>query len=263
MTKKHDATDSNFRQSVKQYVEAQQLSEQALTRMQALLMSAGANTDESKVEALLEESYRAAKQPLQTEPDADSVEDASLLANTSQTRKPIIKLIYALAASVFVLVAAFQLYSYNQMQQLINSGSNKLVMTSISWKIADEVARNHVKMKPLEVQTQQLTQLRDYFSQLDFTPVNSSFLTNSGDNDSKMLGGRYCSIQGLTAAQIRFSQKDKQPITLYEVQYDPSLYGKQPILEQGDKPTELIVRGVAVSIWVEKGLLMATARSID
>ncbi len=266
MSNKHDATDSNFRQSVKQYIESQQLSEDGLTRMDALFSAAALADKGFSVNRLLNKGLQlegeAVKKP-STQDYIDGTESmlASQPAASSKGRKPLVKLVYALAASVFVLVAAFQLYSYTQIQQLFNGASSSVVMTSISWKIADEVARNHVKMKPLEVQTEQLSQLRNYFTQLDFTPVNSSFLTKS--SDSKMLGGRYCSIQGLTAAQIRFSQKDKQPITLYEVQYDPSLYGKQPILELGDKPTELIVRGVAVSIWVEKGLLMATARSID
>ncbi len=255
MSNKHDATDSNFRQSVKQYIESQQLSEDGLTRMEALFSAAALADKEAFSESLLRQ------EPVTQVYLDDSVLAASQPAASSKSRKPVVKMFYAVAATVFVLVAAFQLYSYTQIQQLFNGASSSVVMTSISWKIADEVARNHVKMKPLEVQTEQLSQLRNYFTQLDFTPVNSSFLTKS--SDSKMLGGRYCSIQGLTAAQIRFSQKDKQPITLYEVQYDPSLYGKQPILELGDKPTELIVRGVAVSIWVEKGLLMATARSID
>lgn len=266
MSNKHDATDSNFRQSVKQYIESQQLSEDGLARMEALF-SAAAQADEGlSGDSLFNKGLQFESEAIEKPSAQDYIDGtesmlASLPTASSKGRKPLVKLIYALAASVFVLVAAFQLYSYTQIQQLFNGASSSVVMTSISWEIADEVARNHVKMKPLEVQTEQLSQLRDYFTQLDFTPVNSSFLTKS--SDSKMLGGRYCSIQGLTAAQIRFSQKDKQPLTLYEVQYDPSLYGEQPILEQGDKPTELIVRGVAVSIWVEKGLLMATARSVD
>ena len=266
MSNKHDATDNSFRQSVKQYIESQQLSDEALARMEALF-SAAAQADEGlSGDSLLNKGLQFESEAIEKPSAQDYIDGTeSMLASqptaSSKERKPLVKLIYALAASVFVLVAAFQLYSYTQIQQLFNGASSSVVMTSISWEIADEVARNHVKMKPLEVQTEQLSQLRDYFTQLDFTPVNSSFLTKS--SDSKMLGGRYCSIQGLTAAQIRFSQKDKQPLTLYEVQYDPSLYGEQPILEQGDKPIELIVRGVAVSIWVEKGLLMATARSID
>lgn len=252
MSNKHDATDSNFRESVKQYIEFQQLSEDGLARMEALFSTEEMADKEKFSEGLFRHEPVHLNDP--------HFKAASHLNRASKPRKPLVRMIYALAASVFVLLVAFQLYSYTQMQQLFNGASNSVVMTSMSWKIADEVARNHVKMKPLEVQTQQLSQLRDYFTQLDFTPVNSRLLSQS---HSKMLGGRYCSIQGLTAAQIRFSQEGKQPITLYEVQYDPSLYGVQPILERGERPTELVVRGVAVSIWVEKGLLMATARSID
>lgn len=268
MSNKHNATDSNFRQLVQQYIESQQLSDEALARMEALfsaeaLTGEGASADSLFSKELQLESEAIKKPSAQDYIDGTESILASQPAVSSKGRKPLVRLVYALAASVFVLVAVFQLYSYTQIQQLFNAASSSVVIASVDWRIADEVARNHVKMKPLEIQTQQLSQLRGYFTQLDFTPVNSSFLSRTGDGGTKMLGGRYCSIQGLTAAQIRFSQIGKQPITLYEVQYDPNLYGKQPILEQGDKPTELIVRGVAVSIWVEKGLLMATARSVD
>lgn len=241
MSNKDKAADKGLRSSVKQYVEAQHLSDEGLARMEALL--AGKMVGER---IRIDEPQQAS--------DAKS-------SNTANARHPIIsKVLYAVAASVLLLVAGYQLSSHSELQRLFKGESNTLAAHSMSWKIADEVARNHVKMKPLEVQTQQLSQLRDYFTQLDFTLVNSSLLNSS---DSKMLGGRYCSIQGLTAAQIRFTANDKQHITLYEVQYDPNRYGVLPILERGQQPTELVVRGVAVSIWVEKGLLMATARSVD
>ncbi|MCL1050337.1 hypothetical protein L2755_11960 [Shewanella abyssi] len=240
MSNQDKAADKGFRSSVKQYVEAQHLSDEGLTRIEALL--AGKMVDE-RIRS------DAAPQPTISDP-----------ANTVNAPSGISMALYAAAASVLLLVAGYQLSSHIELQRWFSGDSNTLAAHNMSWKIANEVALNHVKMKPLEVQTQQLSELRAYFTQLDFTPVNSSFLNNSA---SKMLGGRYCSIQGLTAAQIRFSDNDKQLVTLYEVQYDPSLYGVLPILERGEQPTELVVRGVAVSIWVEKGLLMATARSVD
>lgn len=78
-----------------------------------------------------------------------------------------------------------------------------------------------------------------------------------------MLGGRYCSIQGVTAAQIRYQTELGQKITLYEVAYDPKIYGDMPKIEQGEAPLSLDVKGVSVLLWVEKGLLMAEARNLD
>ena len=123
--------------------------------------------------------------------------------------------------------------------------------------IANEVAMNHIKMKPLELKAETLPPLKDYFTQLDFSIVDSTLFTQQ---NNKMLGGRYCSIQGVTAAQIRFLTAEGKKVTLYEVGYDPKIYGELPMLSQGQQPLFIEVKGISVKIWVEKGLLMAEAR---
>lgn len=125
--------------------------------------------------------------------------------------------------------------------------------------IANEVAMNHIKMKPLELKTEQLPPLRDYFTQLDFSIVNSSIFSQQNNS---MLGGRYCSIQGVTAAQIRYQTAAGKKVTLYEVGYDPQIYGVLPDVDKGEKPLYIEVKGISVNLWVEKGLLMAEARDI-
>ncbi|MFT4799487.1 MAG: hypothetical protein ACI9B8_002041 [Sulfitobacter sp.] len=65
--------------------------------------------------------------------------------------------------------------------------------------IAAEVAKNHINMKPLEVQTGKLNELKDYFTELDFSPVQSSHFSAG-----QLIGARYCSVQGVTAAQLRY-----------------------------------------------------------
>ncbi|MCG9731450.1 hypothetical protein L1D44_16775 [Shewanella sp. Isolate13] len=244
MTKKTDATDMNFKALVKQHIETQALSEQGLARMQSHSIEAPSIDSDSVAMAQSRETETLAGDP--------TVRRAS--SNWYLLR---LKSLVALAASVLLLVLSVQWYPEISRQGEVG-GSRGLAVSDMHAKIANEVAKNHIKMKPLEVQTAQLSQLRAYFTELDFTLVSSSRI----DDAKQMIGGRYCSIQGLTAAQIRFVDPP-QSVTLYEVQYDKRLYGEIPIIESGEAPIELVVRGVAVSIWVEKGLLMATARSIE
>ena len=129
--------------------------------------------------------------------------------------------------------------------------------TNLPLAIANEVAMNHIKMKPLEVRSQNLNALRGYFTELDFSVTSSK---EFGLPQSGLLGGRYCSIQGVSAAQIRYLDSSRNgKVTLYQVGYDKALYGELPNVEKGDKPKVMLVKGIKVRLWVEKGLLMAEA----
>ncbi|MGS0682206.1 hypothetical protein ACVBIL_13700 [Shewanella sp. 125m-7] len=241
MTNKTDAAETRFKALCKEYIESQTLSEQALANIECMLTGVGTDTTR--------ESY--GEQERATSSACES-------KNQSQQGKPFVKMILAIAASALLLALGLQLSPYIHWQQSEGSLDSPIAVNSISWKIADEVAKNHIKMKPLEVETGQLPELRGYFTELDFIIVNSSRFAAS----HQMLGGRYCSILGEAAAQLRFTNKG-QAFTLYEVLYDPLRHGDIPRLEAGEQPIEVLVRGVAVSIWLEKGLLMATAHSAD
>jgi len=122
-------------------------------------------------------------------------------------------------------------------------------------RIAMEVARNHVKLKPLDVQTDSMDGIRRYFTDLEFVPVESQLLASS---DLELLGGRYCSIQSIPAAQLRVSAPDTHRLqTLYQSEYRKDVFGPLPVLENGDVPVDVNVKGITVRIWVEKGLLFA------
>ena len=123
--------------------------------------------------------------------------------------------------------------------------------------IAHEVVANHLKLKPLDVKTQSIDTIHQFFTQLDFSPVSSQILTPAfALTENAMLGGRYCSIKGQTAAQLRYQQPNQKISTLYQVAYDPELFGPIPSLESGDRPHELFLKGLKVSMWSEKDLLL-------
>jgi hypothetical protein len=122
-------------------------------------------------------------------------------------------------------------------------------------RIAAEVALNHIKLKPLDIETDNMDGIRRYFNDLEFIPVESQLLANA---NLELLGGRYCSIQSVPAAQIRVTSPDSRSLqTLYQTEYRKDLFGPLPVLENGDAPLDINVKGIAVRIWIEKGLLLA------
>ena len=128
-------------------------------------------------------------------------------------------------------------------------------------RIAMEVARNHVKLKPLDVETDNMDGIRRYFTDLEFAPVKSQLLASS---NLELLGGRYCSIQSVPAAQLRVSAPDKHGLkTLYQSEYRKEVFGPLPVLENGGVPVEVNVKGITVRIWVEKGLLFALTGELE
>ena len=120
-------------------------------------------------------------------------------------KKPAWLRVPAVAAAMIVLAIgglfSTQVYQSHQDQVLLQS-------------IAEEVAENHLKLKPLEVQGDDLPSVLGYFTNLDFQLLASPRITaNSGD---RLLGGRYCTIQGIDAAQLRVAASDGTLSTWYE-----------------------------------------------
>lgn len=125
-------------------------------------------------------------------------------------------------------------------------------------EIVDEVAVNHIKQRPMELHARSMTQIQSFFKELEFSPANSEHLLSHFNlSESDLIGARYCSIQGETAAQLRYQTPKGSHSTLYEVGYDQKLYGDLPMISEGEKPQTVMVKGLKVSVWVEKGLLMA------
>ena len=131
--------------------------------------------------------------------------------------------------------------------------------TDVSRLIAEEVSYNHLKMKPMEVSSTSLSEVCAYFSKLEFSLSPSQFVAN---NNLQLIGGRYCSIQGEAAAQLRMRDQVTGEIQLvYQAPYDKELFRELPKLREGQDPIRHFVNGIGVDVWVEKGILFA--RSFD
>lgn len=151
---------------------------------------------------------------------------------------------YSMAAIMSVLLVAMISWQFYPIQN------------DMGLEIAQEVAKNHIKMKPLEVKSDQIDDLRQYFTQLDFALIEPNALSHH-----TLKGARYCSIQGVTAAQFRYHGQDTaNGITVYEVDYQPDIFGDIPDIERGESPREIQLKGLLLKLWVEKGLLLVSAQ---
>jgi hypothetical protein len=127
--------------------------------------------------------------------------------------------------------------------------------------LATEVVENHLKLKPLEVESQSLIDVLDYFDRLEFQLLESSQIAaNAGD---RLLGGRYCSIQGIDAAQLRVASADGKLSTWYQATLPAKKLTMIPNVDKGDPPAMLAVKGMQVRIWQEQGVVFAEARQPD
>ena len=140
-------------------------------------------------------------------------------------------------------------------QQVYQSHQDQVLLQSI----AEEVADNHLKLKPLEVQGDDLPSVLGYFTNLDFQLLASPRITaNSGD---RLLGGRYCTIQGIDAAQLRVAASDGTLSTWYEATLPADELKRIPDWDAGGQPAEFVVRGVDIRIWQENGIVFAEAKA--
>ncbi len=121
-------------------------------------------------------------------------------------------------------------------------------------RIADEVAINHIKLKPLEVRSGDLSKVREFFAPLGFELVESVLFE---DTPWRMTGGRFCTIRGEAAAQLRMQDTRGRAQTVYQVPYAAAVHRVLPDVGGGEEPLQLYSRGLEVRLWRERGLLFA------
>jgi hypothetical protein len=121
--------------------------------------------------------------------------------------------------------------------------------------IAQEVARNHIKLKPLEVESARMDDVRAFFGELDFVPIDSAVVAASG---TTLLGGRYCSLQGVQAAQLRVADGDDVH-SLYMAP-DRAQFDAIPDVSAGGRPWRVYANGLEVQIWREQDVVLAMTR---
>lgn len=121
-------------------------------------------------------------------------------------------------------------------------------------RIAQEVVYNHLKGKPLDIKTAAFAEASGYFSELGFRPFISSLF------DGQLIGGRYCSLQTEPSAQLRYTDEQGNLRTLYQTAYRDDLFAGLPSVEKGEAPVVAYANGIAVTIWVERGIVFAVTQ---
>jgi hypothetical protein len=59
---------------------------------------------------------------------------------------------------------------------------------------------------------------------------------------------------------LRYLDANGRYITLFETHYDADLFKQLPDVDKGQSPISIHARGIQVSVWVEKGLLMVSTQ---
>lgn len=142
----------------------------------------------------------------------------------------------ALAASLCIIIFSAWIYTgYN---------------VDIREQIAKEIAYNHAKQMALEITSSDLNSVAAYLSELDFTLMASKRVRQMG---LQLLGGRYCSIQGKLAAQLRIEDKNnKTAHTYYQAIIPDNLNLAGAIYSTW-------IKDIYIELWIEGDLLLGLA----
>lgn len=118
--------------------------------------------------------------------------------------------------------------------------------------ICREVALNHSKQLAIEFPATDYDGLRRAMGKLDFVLVRPSEPVVA---KLRVVGARYCSIQGRIAAQIHLEDERGRPHTLYETPLSGEL---EAVPERS-----MEVAGARIRLWREAGLLLGLALPAD
>lgn len=151
------------------------------------------------------------------------------------------------AAALLFLATGLGTYHYTGYQQ----------SEALEQRIVREVLTNHLKIKPLDLSTASIEKIQKHFDRLDFLPFLSPVKALRG---LETLGGRYCTLQGAIALQVRLKTKDGNMATYYQSRYQESLFGALPDVDKGESPHVLFEGGVKLHIWLEKGTVSVLAQ---
>lgn len=105
------------------------------------------------------------------------------------------------------LVAAVLLLALLPIFMLQNSGVEEFRSAAI-----EEVAYNHLKQEQPKIYTTSYEMISESLEKLSFQLKRPSFL-----NGHTLVGGKYCSVQGVKAAQLKVHDSDGTSGTIYVV----------------------------------------------
>ena len=119
--------------------------------------------------------------------------------------------------------------------------------------VSAEVVMNYEKHSPMQVLSSHYSDVQAALNRLDFSimPANARILEGY-----RLVGGRYCSIQGVPAAQLRVQDlRSGKECTLYAVKAVGTLHDVNSTIERMDD--------VRVEVWRQDNVLFALAEQAD
>jgi anti-sigma factor RsiW len=119
--------------------------------------------------------------------------------------------------------------------------------------VCAEVVMNYEKHSPMQVLSSHYSDVQAALNGLDFSimPANARIL-----EAYRLVGGRYCSIQGMPAAQLRVQIiRSGKECTLYAVKAVGTLHDVKSAIDRLDR--------VRVEVWRQDNVLFALAELTD
>ena len=159
-----------------------------------------------------------------------------ILARTGTRKRLGVRYYQVLAAAAILLVA------FVGLQRHLDSAALKE-------RVLGEIAMNHRKQLDVEFAADHYLELQNKLDRLDFpiAPGRSAFARNY-----RLVGGRYCSIQGQLAAQLKVEDKiSGELLTFYVVPLSVEL--------QGFSDSEQTFGDVHIRLWQEDDRFFALA----
>ncbi|MCF6282585.1 MAG: hypothetical protein L3J28_10345 [Candidatus Polarisedimenticolaceae bacterium] len=172
------------------------------------------------------------------EPSAAAGSNSEDPAANSSNRFPSAKNRNLLAVAASIIVIIYTTWIYNGYD------------VDIREQVAEEIAYNHSKQMALEIISDDLKAVGAYLSELDFTLIDS---TRVGQIAQRLLGGRYCTIQGKLAAQLRIKSSNSTSTHTYYQAIIPENFN----LDGTTYSTW--IKGINIELWVEDGVLLGLA----
>ena len=117
-------------------------------------------------------------------------------------------------------------------------------------RLVAEIAYNHNKQMGMEIESNAIETVKGFLTKLDFPLIASDRLPS---DQWQLLGGRYCSLQGKLAAQLKVRQRDTGEVyTLFQTARPDGMPVNAPI-------RQTYLNGIEVRLWFERGLLLGMA----
>ena len=119
--------------------------------------------------------------------------------------------------------------------------------------IRKEVVKNHLKRLPMDIETSNVAAIAEKLDRLDFALVTPE-LGQLGQH--QVIGGRYCSIGGNIAAQLKIERDGGKFSTLYITAATPIENEMKQVVAA---PFQSVQDGVQVKLWKENDLIYVLA----